>query len=114
MRLKLHVVVLILNDNCYGMIKWKQEGMEFAEYGLSLNNPDFVKYAEAYDAHGHRITQVHSIPFTMLGLCVSMHHVCCHVSFSRRACLLATISLLVHEQRDESILALLSEITVLH
>ena len=57
-RLGLHVVVLILNDSCYGMIKWKQAGMAFQEYGLALNNPDFVKYAEAYGAHGHRITQV--------------------------------------------------------
>ncbi len=56
-RLRLHVVVLILNDSCYGMIKWKQAGMAFQEYGLDLNNPDFVKYAEAYSAHGHRITQ---------------------------------------------------------
>ena len=52
-------MVLLLNDNCYGMIKWKQQGMHFGDYGLDLNNPDFVKYAEAYGAHGHRITQVH-------------------------------------------------------
>lgn len=46
--------VIILNDNAYGMIKWKQEGMGFAEYGLDLQNPDFVKYAEAYGAYGYR------------------------------------------------------------
>lgn len=54
-REKLHVVVIILNDNAYGMIKWKQEGMGFENYGLDYNNPDFVKYAESYGAIGHRI-----------------------------------------------------------
>ena len=55
-REKLHVVVIILNDNAYGMIKWKQEGMGFDNYGLDYNNPDFVKYAESYGAIGHRIS----------------------------------------------------------
>ncbi|SMD32360.1 acetolactate synthase-1/2/3 large subunit [Reichenbachiella faecimaris] len=55
-REKLHVVVIILNDNAYGMIKWKQEGMGFDNFGLDYTNPDFVKYAESYGAFGHRIT----------------------------------------------------------
>ncbi len=55
-RLKLNLVVIILNDNAYGMIKWKQEGMGFESYGLDYANPDFVKYAESYGAIGHRPT----------------------------------------------------------
>ncbi len=54
-RLKLNLVVIILNDSAYGMIKWKQEGMGFDDFGLDFNNPDFVKYAEAYGAKGYRI-----------------------------------------------------------
>jgi acetolactate synthase-1/2/3 large subunit len=53
-RLGLDLTVVILNDNAYGMIKWKQSGMGFDNYGLDLGNPDFVKYAEAYGATGHR------------------------------------------------------------
>jgi len=53
-RLGLNMVVIILNDNAYGMIKWKQEGMGFDNFGLDYNNPDFVKYAESYGAQGHR------------------------------------------------------------
>ena len=53
-RLGLNMVVIILNDNSYGMIKWKQEGMGFDNYGLDYKNPDFVKYAESYGAVGHR------------------------------------------------------------
>lgn len=55
-RLELHIVVLILRDNAYGMIKWKQANMGLTDFGLDYDNPDFVKYAEAYGAHGHRVT----------------------------------------------------------
>lgn len=54
-RLKLNLVVLILNDNAYGMIKWKQANMGFDNFGLDYKNPDFVKYAESYGARGHRV-----------------------------------------------------------
>ncbi|MCH9699345.1 MAG: acetolactate synthase large subunit [Gammaproteobacteria bacterium] len=54
-RLCQDLVVLILNDNSYGMIKWKQHGMRFPEFGLDFQNPDFVRYAESYGAHGYRI-----------------------------------------------------------
>jgi len=53
-RLGLDLTVIILNDNAYGMIKWKQTGMGFDTFGLDLGNPDFVKYAESYGATGHR------------------------------------------------------------
>tara|TARA_R110001583_G_scaffold38171_2_gene123313 strand:+ start:897 stop:2537 length:1641 start_codon:yes stop_codon:yes gene_type:complete len=55
-RLGLNIVVIILNDSSYGMIKWKQEGMGFDNFGLDYKNPDFVKYAESYGACGHRPT----------------------------------------------------------
>lgn len=54
-RLKLNLVVIILRDNAYGMIKWKQEHMGFADFGLDYGNPDFVKYAQSYGAYGYRI-----------------------------------------------------------
>ena len=57
-RLNLDLVVLILNDNSYGMIRWKQAGSGFEDWGLEYANPDFVKYAESYGAHGHRITNL--------------------------------------------------------
>ena len=53
-RMKLDLVVIILNDSAYGMIKWKQEGKGFDNFGLDFNNPDFVKYAESFGAVGHR------------------------------------------------------------
>lgn len=60
-RLKLNITVLLLNDNGYGMIKWKQDGMQLPSFGLDLGNPDFVKYAEAYGATGERVTRVEDL-----------------------------------------------------
>ncbi|HEY8012043.1 MAG TPA: acetolactate synthase large subunit [Rudaea sp.] len=53
-RLKLDLTVLLLRDNAYGMIKWKQAHMHFANFGMDMGNPDFVAYAQSYGAHGHR------------------------------------------------------------
>jgi acetolactate synthase-1/2/3 large subunit len=55
-RLQLDLVIVILNDSAYGMIKWKQAAQNFVEFGLDYGNPDFVKYAESYGAKGHRVT----------------------------------------------------------
>ena len=54
-RLKLDLTVLILRDDAYGMIKWKQANMRFENFGLDFGNPDFVLYAESYGAAGHRV-----------------------------------------------------------
>ena len=54
-RLKLDLVVLILDDSSYGMIRWKQALDQFPDWGLTFGNPDFVRYAEAYGATGHRV-----------------------------------------------------------
>jgi len=56
-RLNTNLVVMILRDDAYGMIKWKQSHMGFESFGLDLGNPDFVKYAESYGACGHRIKE---------------------------------------------------------
>lgn len=56
LRLNLDLVIVILNDSGYGMIKWKQQGMGFPDYALSYGNPDFVQYAESYGALAVRIS----------------------------------------------------------
>ena len=54
-RLGLNLVVLVLNDAAYGMIRWKQDQLGFPDYGLTFSNPDFVTYAKSYGATGHRV-----------------------------------------------------------
>jgi len=53
-RLGLNLTVVILRDDSYGMIRWKQANMGFKDFGLTYGNPDFVVYAESYGASGHR------------------------------------------------------------
>lgn len=55
-RLGLDLVILVINDNGFGMIKWEQDLKGFERHGLDFSNPDFVKYAESYGACGHRVT----------------------------------------------------------
>jgi acetolactate synthase I/II/III large subunit len=54
-RLRLNLVVLILDDGAYGMIRWKQAVDRFADWGLTFGNPDFVTYAQSYGAQGWRV-----------------------------------------------------------
>jgi acetolactate synthase-1/2/3 large subunit len=54
-RLRLNLVVMIIEDDAFGMIRWKQAAMGFEDYGLTFKNPDFVAYAEAYGAKGVRV-----------------------------------------------------------
>ena len=64
-RLGLNLVVLVLDDSAYGMIRWKQAVDNFADYGMTFKNPDFVKYAEAYGATGHRVGAVEELIDTL-------------------------------------------------
>ncbi|TAL38542.1 acetolactate synthase large subunit [Phenylobacterium sp.] len=61
-RLKLNITVLILNDNSYGMIRWKQANMGFKDWGLTYGNPDFVAYAKSYGANGFRVESAAALP----------------------------------------------------
>jgi acetolactate synthase-1/2/3 large subunit len=83
-RLKLNITVVILNDSSYGMIRWKQANMGFKDWGLTYNNPDFVKYAEAYGASGHRVTSAKQLP-ELLKSCLDtpgVHLVDCPIDYS--------------------------------
>lgn len=60
-RLNLDLVVLVLRDDKYGMIRWKQEKLGLKNYGLEFKNPDLQKLAEAYGAQGHRPTTEDSL-----------------------------------------------------
>lgn len=55
LRLKLSLVVLIWNDNAYGLIEWKQMNRFGRPSHVRFNNPDFVKYAESFGAKGYRV-----------------------------------------------------------
>jgi acetolactate synthase-1/2/3 large subunit len=55
-RLKLNLVVLIIEDHAFGMIRWKQAVDGFPDFGMTFGNPDFVRYAEAYGTEATRVS----------------------------------------------------------
>ncbi len=100
-RLGLDLTVIILNDNAYGMIKWKQSGMGFDSFGLDLKNPDFVKYAHSYGAKGHRPNSVEEFEKTLkecvngkgvhlidLAVDYSLNHSILNELLSKKSCML--------------------------
>jgi acetolactate synthase-1/2/3 large subunit len=54
-RVGVNLVVLVLQDNAYGMIRWKQATDGFADFGMTFGNPDFITYAKAYGINGGRV-----------------------------------------------------------
>jgi acetolactate synthase-1/2/3 large subunit len=83
-RLGLQLVVLILNDGSYGMIRWKQAHMGFQDWGLTFGNPDFVAYAESYGATGHRVASAADLT-RILGACLEapgVHLIDCPMDYS--------------------------------
>jgi acetolactate synthase-1/2/3 large subunit len=64
-RLGLNLVVLVLEDSAYGMIRWKQAVDKFPDWGLTFGNPDFVRYAESYGATGHRVKRTDDLVPTL-------------------------------------------------
>ncbi len=56
-RYEIPIVVLILNDNGFGFIKWKQKKMHFEDFGLDYGNPDFSLFARSFGAVGIRIKE---------------------------------------------------------
>ncbi len=56
---KIAVIVVVLNNNCLGMVRQWQELFYEKRYSATVfsGNPDFVKVAEAYNLEGLRITK---------------------------------------------------------
>src|ERR1700691_4714859 len=55
-RLKLNLVVLIIEDHAFGMIRWKQAVDGLTDFGMTFGKPHFVRYAEASGAQATRVS----------------------------------------------------------
>jgi acetolactate synthase-1/2/3 large subunit len=64
-RLGLNLVVLIPQDDAYGMIRWKQAADGFPDFGLTFGNPDFVAYAKAFGIKGSRVATADGLAPTL-------------------------------------------------
>jgi acetolactate synthase-1/2/3 large subunit len=83
-RLGLNLVVLVLEDKAYGMIRWKQQAQQMGDWGLTFGNPDFVRYAESYGAKGSRVESTASLIPTLENAFRGggVHLVVCPVDYS--------------------------------
>ena len=89
-RLNMQMVVLILRDDAYGMIRWKQANMGLADFGLTYGNPDFVRYVESYGGHGHRVASAAELG-PLLSHCLNtdgFHLIDCPVDYTENDAIL--------------------------
>src|SRR5262249_18437837 len=54
-RLQPQLVLIILQDNAYGMIRWKHAADGYPDFGMTFGNPHFVVYAKSYGIKGARV-----------------------------------------------------------
>ena len=54
-RLNSDIVVMVWEDNEYGLIAWKQEAQFGHHTDLAFNNPDWMKLADAFGWNGHYV-----------------------------------------------------------
>ena len=94
-RLGLNLVVLILQDNAYGMIRWKQAADGFPDFGLTYGNPDFVAYAKPFGLKGSRVESADGLAPTLEAAFVGggVHLVTVPIDYSEN------MRVLVHELR---------------
>lgn len=60
-RLGLGFTVLLLNDDDYGLISWKQQMSAGRSAGTRITNPDFVRFAESHGIAAYRATDEESL-----------------------------------------------------
>ncbi len=56
-RERIPLVVLIWEDNAYGLIAWKMDLEVGGHSNVAFTNPDIETYAASFGARGHRITR---------------------------------------------------------
>lgn len=57
LRCEVPIVVLVVNDNAFGFIKWEQQSKGFEGFALDYGNPDFVRLAESFGAVGMKVRE---------------------------------------------------------
>ena len=60
-RLGVGFVCLVMNNNNFGLIKWKQELSRNSSVSTELTNPDFKAFAESFGIKGYKPTSVNEL-----------------------------------------------------
>ena len=61
-RLKVPFVTVVFNDNCYGLIQWKQLVKYGRDFCVKVGNPDLVKLGEAFGCRTYRAESGDDLP----------------------------------------------------
>ena len=64
-RLNVNSVVMIWEDNAYGLIAWKQENQFGRHTDLSFGNPDWMKLADSFGWNGHLVENSKDLQSTL-------------------------------------------------
>ncbi len=64
-RIGANMVMLVWEDGGYGLIAWKQENEFKRHTDLAFGNPDWLKLAEAFGWHGHRVENSRDLKATL-------------------------------------------------
>ncbi len=84
-RFKIDLVVLILDDSGYGMIRWKQKEMNLPSFGLSFSNPDFVILAKSFGASGCKVEKAEDLEKTLTNAinAKGVHLIVCPIDYEK-------------------------------
>ncbi len=64
-RLGSNIVVMVWEDNEYGLIAWKQETHFGRHTDLSFGNPEWTSLAQAFGWHGHFVADSANLANTL-------------------------------------------------
>ena len=94
------MVILIWDDNAYGLISWKMDLEIGHNVETHFGNPDFVAYAESFGAKGYRITAAADLLPTLRTALAddTVSVIDCPVDYSANSALIAALG-----ELDESL-----------
>jgi acetolactate synthase-1/2/3 large subunit len=100
LRLKIPMVILIWDDNAYGLISWKMDLEIGHNVDTRFGNPDFVAYAESFGAKGYRISAADELLPTLRNALEddTVSVIACPVDYSANSDLIASLG-----ELDESL-----------
>lgn len=93
LRLKIPMVILIWDDNAYGLISWKMDLEIGHNVDTRFTNPDFVTYAESFGAKGYRISSAEELLPTLRNALEddTVSVIACPVNYSANSDLIASL-----------------------
>ena len=100
LRLEIPMVILIWDDNAYGLISWKMDLEIGHNVDTRFGNPDFVAYAESFGAKGYRISAAEELLPTLRAALDddTVSIIACPVDYSANSDLIASLG-----ELDESL-----------